>query len=624
MNREDQIGHSAETLGRRRRRRAGSPASGVPNDRPGADDAAAATGGKSSQVTRLRGWRMPELLSSWGLSPTFRVFIFLSGIVGVMAFLLYNEYVIAELKEHERGRAELYARVWGLAISNKLPDEDAVFIFEKVIDDPKVNIPVIVTDAKGDITNWKATGGLPELNDSSAAAQQRLREALVRMDAVNEPYRWIDQAEINTRLYHDAGDVLVVDTSMKPLFWAGKSLPRYDDTSPTVATEIADMLVGLAEREVVFRPIKLPTSTTIYFYRDVDRFAMADRDGRPLAWGGSRLPSASDSSQSALEDAKLAMQEMAQRNAPETFSIRTEQYFHYGDSELISSIEVAPFVTVGVLLLFGFIGYVGLRNIRRSEQRTIWVGMAKETAHQLGTPLSSLSGWLELITRRLDSERTMAPAATGSAIQGRGKNEGNTPGISAVAHDQGEAIGSVESIVREMQKDMGRLNQIAQRFSQIGSVPELKAGPVQDVIAETVNYFRSRGPQFGRHVFNMETQEVPNILHNYELMGWAFENLFKNAMDAIGQKDGVIDVRVEEARDEPAVKISIRDNGRGIGGDHANRVFEPGFSTKKRGWGLGLAFVKRIVEEYHGGRIQIAHTALGEGTTFEIFLPKQK
>ena len=623
MNREDQISDSAETPGRRRRRRATSPASEVPNDRPVADEAAAATGEKSSQVTRLRGWRMPELLSSWGLSPTFRVFIFLSGIVSVMAFLLYNEYVIAELKEHERGRAELYARVWGLAISNKLPDEDAVFIFETVIDEPKVTIPVIVTDAKGDITNWKATGGLPELNDSSATAQQRLRDALVQMDAVNEPYRWIDQAEINTRLYHDAENVLVVDTSMKPLFWAGGSLPRYDDTSSSVPSAIADMLAGLAEREVVFRPIKLPTSTSIYFYRDVDRFAIADSDGTPLAWGGSRLPSTADSSLAALDDVKLAMQEMSQRKAPETFSIRTEKYFHYGDSELISSIEVAPFVTVGVLLLFGFIGYVGLRNIRRSEQRTIWVGMAKETAHQLGTPLSSLSGWLELITSRLDGERATAPTA-GSAIHGPGKNEGNTPGVSTVAHDQTEAIGSVESIVREMQKDMGRLNQIAQRFSQIGSVPELKAGPVQEVIAETVNYFRSRGPQFGRHVFNMEAQEVPNILHNYELMGWAFENLFKNAMDAIGQKDGVIDVRVEEARDEPAVKISIRDNGRGIGGDHANRVFEPGFSTKKRGWGLGLAFVKRIVEEYHGGRIQIAHTAVGEGTTFEVFLPKQK
>ena len=610
MSTEDDTVSAPEAPGRRRRRRAGSAtvAAGAPQGRPTVKMGQATTSEAGGHFTRLRRWRMPELLSSWGLSPTFRVFIFLSGIVGVMAFLLYNEYMIAEFKEHERGRAELYAYVWGLAISDKLPDEDAVFIFEEVIYDQNVTIPVIVTNADGAITHWKGSG-LPDSDDNSAAALARVREAMEQMDAVNEPYRIVDQSEINTHLYYDQSDLLIADESLKTaLFWAGESLPAYDNTT-AMPGEVAVVLHGLAEREV-YQSVQLPTSTLLYFYRDAERFALADGEGTPLAWGGSRLPSPADSSLVAIEKVKLSMREMSQGEAPQTFSIRTEKFFHYGDSELISSIEVAPFVTVGVLLLFGLIGYVGFRNIRRSEQRSIWVGMAKETAHQLGTPLSSLSGWLELIAGRL-------------AERGNGGTDGNGPGDSAVANDQSEAIASVESIVQEMQKDMRRLNQIALRFSQIGSVPELKPGSVEDVIAETVSYFRSRGPQFGRHVFNIETTQIPTIAYNYELMGWVFENLFKNAMDAIGQKDGAIDVRIEEAADEPAVRITIRDNGKGIEADHVNRVFDPGFSTKKRGWGLGLAFVKRIVEEYHGGRIQIAHTVADEGTTFEIFLPKQ-
>ena len=611
MSTEDDTVSAPETPGRRRRRRAGSAtaAAGAPQGRPTVKEGHATTGEAGGHLTRLRRWRMPELLSSWGLSPTFRVFIFLSAIVGVMAFLLYNEYMIAEFKEHERGRAELLAHMWGLAISDKLPDEDAVFIFEEMGLDPKVTIPVIVTDAYGDITHWKGAG-LPDTGDSSAAATARVLEAMVQMDAVNEPYRLIDQSEIRTLLFTDQSGLLVTDESMTtPLFWAGDSLPPFDDASSAIPGKVAELLHGLVERDV-YQSVQLPTSILLYFYRDAERFALADREGTPLAWGGRRLPSPADSSLVAIEMVKLSMQEMSQVNAPQTFSIRTEKYFHYGDSELIGSIEVAPFVTVGVLLLFGLIGYVGFRNIRRSEQRSIWVGMAKETAHQLGTPLSSLSGWLELITGRL-------------AERGNGGTDGNGPGVSAVANDQSEAIATVESIVQEMQKDMKRLNQIALRFSQIGSVPELKPGSVEDVIAETVSYFRSRGPQFGRHVFNLETKQIPTIAYNYELMGWVFENLFKNAMDAIGQKDGAIDVRIEEAADEPAVRITIRDNGKGIEADHVSRVFDPGFSTKKRGWGLGLAFVKRIVEEYHGGRIQIAHTVADEGTTFELFLPKQ-
>ena len=551
---------------------------------------------------------MPEVLSSWGLSPTFRVFIFLSGIVGVMAFLLYNEYVKAEFKDHERTRAELYAHVWGLAISDKIPDEDAIFIFERVINDPNVSIPLIVTDAWGNIIGGKGPG-VPEVADTSAAAQQRLRDLLAQMDAMNEPVRYLDQAKISANLYYDGSSLIIADDSAKPLLWAGGSLPVFESEIAAVPGAVAGLLRRL-EQNTASRSVRIPASALSYVYLDTDRFVIADREGEPLAWGGTNVPAAFDTSAAAGVSLRTAMREISQTQAPQAFRVKKEKYIHYGDSELIGSIEVAPFVTIGVLLVFAFIGYAGFRNIRRSEQRSIWVGMAKETAHQLGTPLSSLAGWLELMSNRVGEEK-------GTAVAGKG----NVPVTSAVANGRSDGAGSVEAIVREMQKDMGRLNQIASRFSQIGSIPELKPGDATVVLGETVSYFKNRGPQFGRHTFNVTSGAVPAVPMNAELLGWAFENLFKNSMDAIGQRDGVIDVRVSAVDEQQAVQLTIEDNGRGIEADHVNRVFEPGFSTKKRGWGLGLAFVRRIVEEYHGGSIRIAHTAEGEGTIFEIVLP---
>ena len=561
---------------------------------------------------------MPEVLSSWGLSPTFRVFIFLSGIVGVMVFLLYNEHVKAEFKDHERTRAQLYAHVWGLAISDKLPDEDAIFIFETVINDPKVNIPLIVTDAWGNIIGAKGPG-VPEVTDTSSAAQSRLRDLLVQMDAVNEPVRFLDQAVVSANLYYDGARLIIADDSATPLLWAGESLPVFESIV-AVPKAVSDQLARL-QQQTSPRSVRLPASKLTYLYLDAGRFVIADRDGEPLAWGGTNMPTAVDTSAAAAARLRTAIEEVSQTQAPQTFRIKREKYIHYGDSELIGSIEVAPFVTVGVLLLFALIGYAGFRNIRRSEQRSIWVGMAKETAHQLGTPLSSLSGWLELMASRVGEQKSTSPADLAGVRRQVAAGKGNTRAASAVANGPSDDVGSVDAIVREMQKDMGRLNQIASRFSQIGSIPELKPGDVTDVLNETVSYFKNRGPQFGRHAFSVTSGPMPSVPINTELLGWAFENLLKNAMDAIGQKDGAIDAHVSAVDEQRAVQLTIADNGRGIEADHVGRVFEPGFSTKKRGWGLGLAFVRRIVEEYHGGNIRIAHTAEGEGTTFEIILP---
>ena len=260
---------------------------------------------------------------------------------------------------------------------------------------------------------------------------------------------------------------------------------------------------------------------------------------------------------------------------------------HWGASALEKRLNWLPWVAFGVTIVLTGGGYLGFRYIKNREQRSIWVGMARETAHQLGTPLSSLYGWLALLKDELEAE--------------------------------GDRAGSqrLKDILGEMDRDTSRLDKIASRFGLIGSTPELRLGQVRDVVAETAGYLRARLPDNVQFV--EELDDVPVIPINRELLGWAFENLFKNAADAMEGRGGRIDVssRVEEHR----VVIEVRDTGKGIPSHLFKQVFLPGISTKERGWGLGLAFVKRIVEDYHSGKVYIKESVPDQGTTFVILLP---
>lgn len=262
---------------------------------------------------------------------------------------------------------------------------------------------------------------------------------------------------------------------------------------------------------------------------------------------------------------------------------------HWGASALERRLNWLPFVALGVTLVFIGGGYLGFRYMKNREQRSIWVGMARETAHQLGTPLSSLYGWL------------------------------------AVLKDEADALGDVASgerlknILGEMERDTSRLNKIASRFSLIGSTPELRLGNVREVVDETAEYLRARLPDNVQIAAALD--DLPAIPLNRELLGWAFENLFKNAADAMDGQGGRVDVWSRVDAKAHRVVIDVRDTGKGIPPHLVNQIFLPGVSTKKRGWGLGLSFVKRIVEEYHNGKIQIRENAPGKGTTFAIALP---
>ena len=246
-------------------------------------------------------------------------------------------------------------------------------------------------------------------------------------------------------------------------------------------------------------------------------------------------------------------------------------YYHYGESALIRNLRWLPYIEIGVVGLFILIGYAGFSSIKRSEERLIWVGMAKETAHQLGTPLSSLFGWKEYLFSNPRKARALLP--------------------------------------------------ITNRFSQIGSMPDLKANDLTDIIEETVSYFRSRLPKRNGKV-KLEYDiagELPLLRLNRELFSWVLENLVRNALDAMENASGKITIRAGMLGPK-SVFLDVEDTGRGIGVKARKNIFKPGFSTKKRGWGLGLSLGKRIIEDYHQGKLFLKSSHPGRGTTFRILL----
>ncbi len=261
------------------------------------------------------------------------------------------------------------------------------------------------------------------------------------------------------------------------------------------------------------------------------------------------------------------------------------QRIHYGDSELIKQLKFYPYLQIIIAALFIIIGYIGFSQIKRSEQSNIWVGMAKETAHQFGTPISSLMGWIEMM--KMNYQKPDA----------------------------------VLDITEEISSDVDKLNKITYRFSKIGAKPEIKNHIVYEDVKKVTEYFNRRLPQTGKTVeLTISGNETCCAQMNGELFEWVLENLIKNALDAIETNKGKINIDILENKKN--IEIEVSDNGKGIDLRRRKDVFRPGYSTKKRGWGLGLSLSKRIIEGYHGGKIFVKSSAPGEGTTFKILLKK--
>jgi len=257
-------------------------------------------------------------------------------------------------------------------------------------------------------------------------------------------------------------------------------------------------------------------------------------------------------------------------------------YIHYGDSQLITQLQFLPSVEIAIGALFILVGYIGFSYIKRSEQSSIWAGMARETAHQLGTPLSSILGWTELLADTLAD---------------------NPDGMDTV---------------QELRNDLDRLEKIAARFNKIGSKPELTLSSVNAEVHRVVRYIERRIPTMNKSVaITLREQCDAHVALNAELFDWVLENLLKNALDAIESK-GSIEITIGEK--DGSVFIDVSDTGKGIEQRRRKDVFRPGYSTKRRGWGLGLSLSKRIVEDYHKGKIFVKSSTPGKGTTFRIQL----
>lgn len=270
-------------------------------------------------------------------------------------------------------------------------------------------------------------------------------------------------------------------------------------------------------------------------------------------------------------------------------------YLVYGNSKLLRGLTWMPVVDgIFIVIFFGFV-YFALHNIMVTERSNLWVGLAKETAHQLGTPISSLMGWVEFIRTFKDVEENVEPEFL---------------------------MGQLQGICDDMQKDITRLQKITSRFSQIGSKPTLIYSDLNELIRENVKYFKTRLPILGKKIEIVTTLgDLPKVAFNKDLLEWVLENLFKNAIDAIEQNNGLIEIKTQYIAVDNIARLIHADNGRGIPWEHHKRVFAPGYTTKSRGWGLGLTLAKRIIEDYHSGRIYIAWSNKGKGTSFNIDLP---
>ena len=305
--------------------------------------------------------------------------------------------------------------------------------------------------------------------------------------------------------------------------------------------------------------IKVNTSGHIKDFKNIDWDVQRDPDSLKLYNLLSKLK---------LENAPIAIR----------YKDVVNQTLYYGDSELLKKLQYYPLALLLIMALFAAVLFFFFQTSKASEQNRLWAGMAKETAHQIGTPLSSLMGWITLL-----KEQNIAPAS-----------------------------------VDEMEKDVDRLTVITERFSKVGSLPELHNHDVAQATEEAILYLKKRSSQLILWTWDVPLNEI-RIPINLPLYSWTLENLIKNGIDAM-KGQGSLTIELVERKTEVVVRVS--DTGQGIAPKNVKRIFNPGFTTKQRGWGLGLSLVRRIIVDYHQGSVAVLKTETGKGTTFEIRLKK--
>jgi len=440
----------------------------------------------------------------------------------------YTDSLFHRLRDEERKKVELWAEAMSRLVSSDVSD---LSFYLKVASD-NTTIPVVITDEKGRLGQTRNLDSLI-VQDTLA-----LRREIGVMDSLHEPIR-ID------------------------VYGTQKQYLHYKDSR--LVTELQDVMDGII-RSFISETVMNAASVPV-IYTDSSR---------------TRVLESSNIEAEVLADTvqlRLRIALMAKNNAPIAVRLagRGRNWILYEESRVITQLRYFPYVQLVIIALFLLVSYALFSLFRNAEQNQVWVGMAKETAHQLGTPLSSLMAWMELL-----------------------KSKGVDP-----------------SAVTEMKKDVDRLEVITERFSKIGSAPDLTPEKLYHTLRATVLYLRPRLPS--RVKIDVLTPSDPErtVPLNRSLFSWVLENLVRNAIDAM---EGEGSVTIEIIPEGPEVHIDVTDTGKGIPTAQFRTVFQPGFTTKKRGWGLGLSLSKRIIEQYHGGRIFVKRSTPGKGTTFRITL----
>ena len=444
----------------------------------------------------------------------------------------YTEHLFESLRQKEHR----YVQLWAKAIKNLGEagiNDDMSFYLDVVSGNQ--DIPVIVVD-----------------ENDSIKASKNISKYFESLDVLNEK----DQ---------------IIFTSYEPIqlnYYADRMQYAYYRNSKLYyrLKRTLDNYTDLFLNEVVSNSLSTPVIVT-----DSSKIKV-------LAFGGA-LDSTEISDSVGLQ---LRIARMVQDNTPVVVDLpgASNCYIFYEDSQMFTEMKWFPMIFFSVISLFLILGYTLFSFSRRSEQSKVWAGMAKETAHQLGTPISSLMGWIEVMKLQYPNE---------------------------------------ESFV-EMAKDVDRLTLVSERFSKIGSEPNFNDESIVIIIESVMSYMQRRSSQRIEYVFINNLTNDPIIKINRQLIIWVFENLFRNAVDAIGTGKGKIKVFLSDNDGE--VIIDVSDTGKGIAKTKQKSVFNPGYSTKKRGWGLGLSLVKRIIVEQHSGKIFVKASAPGEGTTFRIVFKK--
>lgn len=441
----------------------------------------------------------------------------------------FTNELFEKIKEGERKKAELYAE----ATKQLSADAQDVSFVLKVLQE-NTSVPVILTNEKDEIQISR------NLDSAREKDKAYLQEQLQVMKELYPPVEIDVYKGIKQKLYHKDSRVF---SDIKLVF------------DSLIKSFISEVAINSAAVPVIYTN---KTQDTVIELGKISR----DEVNTP-------------------EKLKQKLSELSSENTPIEVDLGegTVDYIFYAPSELLTQLKYYPYVQFGVIGLFLLIAYILFSTARKAEQDQVWVGMSKETAHQLGTPLSSLMAW----------------------------------------NDHLRSIGVDESIVNEMQQDVKRLNTITDRFSKIGSQPTLVPSNINQVLIDAVEYLKNRTSKNTKYTLKLP-EEILQVNLCVPLFEWVIENICKNAVDAMEGK-GEIEVALIDVPE--GLYVDISDTGKGIPKSKFKTVFEPGYTSKQRGWGLGLSLCKRIIEIYHNGKIFVLKSEINKGTTFRIVLKRE-